>query len=611
MRTFSDPGWLRRLLGTWWGLALVCCLSASVQAGEMPFAKPYSHFSQNEPLSAVLADFARAQGFQATVSEALSGTLSGAFQAQPPGDFLDGLGRAFGVRWYVLGRRAYFYQVDETTDAFIHAQTISAQTLYQLLMDAGVVAAQLPLRMPADPNGFLRVSGSPAYVRRIQSLAEELERSAASKMVLRVFKLKYASADDISMESMGRTLTVPGVASILKAMVTGQNVSTAVTGKAQTTVDRLKGKGLSADAAPNPTSQAQANAAINAAPPAEDGTRPQVGVGQFNIVADSRVNAVVVQDTIGRMPYYERVIADLDHETHLVEIHASIVDVDTNHRRDLGIDWNWTHNDGGTQVGGGVSSGNSGSTADGVSPPASWSSNAGGVLSTIYTHGANTFMARIAALQQNGDAQMLGQPSVLTSDNLEATLENTTTYYIQVAGRQEVDLFKVEAGTVLRVTPHIIENSQGVPAIKLTVTVQDDQENVDAANMVGEMAIPPIKQTKINTQAIIDAGQSLLVGGYYYEKKSDTVNGVPLLMNIPWVGNLFKSTSRESRQMERLILITPKIVRLGEAQALPGAILQGDFSRDPATGKERGTAPPVAGNAASSTPPAVVRSTVP
>ncbi len=123
-----------------------------------------------------------------------------------------------------------------------------------------------------------------------------------------------------------------------------------------------------------------------------------------------------------------------------------------------------------------------------------------------------------------------------------------------------MDLFKVEAGTVLRVTPHIIHEN-GTTSIKLAVSVQDDQ---DTASYTQTGNVPPIKQTKINTQAVVSAGQSLLIGGYYYEQKDQTENGVPVLKEVPVLGHLFKKTSNKNKKMERLILITPRIVRLDD-----------------------------------------------
>jgi type III secretion protein C len=94
-------------------------------------------------------------------------------------------------------------------------------------------------------------------------------------------------------------------------------------------------------------------------------------------------------------------------------------------------------------------------------------------------------------------------------------------------------------------------------------------------------AIPSTKQTKINTQAIVDAGQSLLIGGYYFEEKRSGEDGVPVLMHLPLVGQLFKTTTDNAKQMERLVLITPRILRLGNRDVLPPQVSEADFLRAP------------------------------
>ncbi|GHU32801.1 EscC/YscC/HrcC family type III secretion system outer membrane ring protein [Betaproteobacteria bacterium] len=518
------------------------------------FRAPYTHYAHQEPLSDALADFARAQGYRADVSDALArreGRLSGRFDKIPPRRFLESMERAFGAHWYLSSDATlHFYHASEFRRIFLQAPSLGVDALFRQLMETGMVSAQLPLEPPRGGRNVLAIGGPEPYVQAVAVMAERLDQ-ASVRSVMRVFRLKYASADDLTVESMGRKVTVPGVASLLRAMVTGQGSTggTVKTGKA--TVEKLKGSGLAAkgaDAAPAPEPAGAESA------------------GGVSIVADPRVNAVVVQDLVARMPYYEQVIGDLDKETHLIEIHAAIVDIDSDYTRELGLTWGGRRTNGNVEIGGEVS----------LPQPG----DAGGILSTIYTHGNSYFVARIQAMEKNGVARMLGRPSVLTTDNLEATLENITTYYVSVRGQEEVDLFKVEAGTVLRVTPHIIENTARGPSIKLSVTMQDDQENSGAAT-TGDMAIPPIKQTKINTQAIIDAGQSLLIGGYYYEEKRTGEDGVPGLMHLPLLGNLFKSTTTSTRLMERLVLITPRIIRLGENNALPAQVSGNDFLREP------------------------------
>ena len=157
----------------------------------------------------------------------------------------------------------------------------------------------------------------------------------------------------------------------------------------------------------------------------------------------------------------------------------------------------------------------------------------------------------------------------------------------------------MEAGTVLRVTPHIIRDAAGQTSIKLVVSVQDDQNSDSGTTSVG--ALPPIKQTKINTQAIVGAGQSLLIGGYYYEKKNTDASGIPILMHIPVLGHLFKTTEKGTKRMERLILITPKVIHLNDPQNVPARVDDPSFHRSPTQSdyQERAPQDPASGSGCS------------
>lgn len=202
--------------------------------------------------------------------------------------------------------------------------------------------------------------------------------------------------------------------------------------------------------------------------------------------------------------------------------------------------------------------------------------------STLYSHGSDYFLARVTALEEDGQARVLGKPSVLTMDNVQASLENTSSYYVPVSGNESSDLFKIDSGTVLKVTPHIIPGLPGqADSIKLMVSVQDDRDDGSNLFSVDPNNLSPIKQTKINTQAIVGEGQSLLIGGHYYEIQSDAETGIPGLKNIPILGGLFGATGKKHQRMERLILITPRIVRMDTASNVPTRVDDPRFSRTP------------------------------
>lgn len=552
-RLFSAP-FLRQVLLTC--LCLLMLAAGSAQAAL--FRQPFSYYADSQELGTVLMNFARTEGYAASISPQVKGTVSGRFQNVEPLTFLSGMQNAFDVNWYTLGRTLYFYHTGETQRIFISPRTGTAKQLYDALQKSAVFSPQLPPSL-GTAGDVLSVSGPPEYLSQIKNAVAAFEVSQTEQIVMRVFPLKHAWAEDITVSSMDKTVTVPGIASILRAMVMGSPVSGTRVTQEKATVEKLGGKGLSALGREEST-------------PAPQASPTPVSTGSISIMADPRVNAVLVSDAAYRMPYYAQVIKDLDKPVELVEIHAAIVDIDTDFKRELGIAFQGAGGNG-NWSGGGTSTG---STTGGTGMPSPGVMDSAGLtLSTIYTHGSDFFLARIQALEENNEARVLGRPSVLTVDNIQATLENTTTYYVEVEGYQAVDLYKVEAGTVLRVTPHIIREN-GETSIKLAVSVQDDQDN--SSSVSTNSGVPPIKQTKINTQAIVNAGQSLLIGGYYYEQKGEDESGVPLLMDIPVIGNLFKTKSRQSKRMERLILITPRIVQL-DGTNVPSQVEDPSFHR--------------------------------
>ncbi len=507
--------------------------------------RPFSYFADHQDLGSVLLNFAQAEGYSASLSPLVKGKVSGRFEEVDPSQFLEGMQSAFGVRWYTLGGTLYFYHSSETKKIFLSTRS-GAGKLYDNLRRSHVFSPQLPATFGAAGDVII-ISGPAEYLSQIQNAAAAFENTQTEQIVMKVFPLKHAWAEDMTVSSMDKNVTIPGIASILRAMVMGTPLSGSSVTQQRATVEKLGGKGLAA----------QGNSDNSASSSSVSMGSQAVTAGSVSIIADPRVNSVIVSDASYRMPYYEQVIRDLDKPVELVEIHAAIVDIDTDFKRDLGITFQGSKNkDNGWSVGG-SSSGSTLNTS--VLPTAGIVSDAGMTISTIYTHGADFFLSRIHALEENNEARMLGRPSVLTVDNIQATLENTTTYYVQVQGYQAVDLYKVEAGTVLRVTPHIIREN-GETSIKLVVNVQDDQDT--STSSTTSSGVPPIKQTKINTQAIVSAGQSLLIGGYYYEEKSNDKSGVPGLMDVPVVGSLFKAKTKSTKRMERLILITPRIVNL-------------------------------------------------
>ncbi|RZI97361.1 MAG: EscC/YscC/HrcC family type III secretion system outer membrane ring protein, partial [Rubrivivax sp.] len=269
------------------------------------------------------------------------------------------------------------------------------------------------------------------------------------------------------------------------------------------------------------------------------------------IEADPRLNAVIVRDLPERLDRYAALIKSLDIEPQSLEIEATIIDINTDRMRELGINWRYNRGLSSLMFGNGTVSDNRLNGRVDPTPSAE-----GGVISAVIGD-RYPFVARITALQSDGAAKVVSSPQVVTLSNVEAVFDNSSTYYVRVAGREEVDLFNVTAGTRLRVTPHVFrddKDGEGTPRIKLLVQIED-------GGLTGQTVdqLPIVERSGINTQALISEGESLLIGGMVRDSSNAGVDKVPVLGDIPVLGNLFKTQRKGGQRIERMFLITPRL----------------------------------------------------
>jgi type II secretory pathway component GspD/PulD (secretin) len=254
------------------------------------------------------------------------------------------------------------------------------------------------------------------------------------------------------------------------------------------------------------------------------------------IESDSRINAVIVSATEDKLPFFERLIKELDTPSKLVQIDVTIIDVSASRLSELGIDWEI----GPLEV---ISS---------ISP------SAGLAISGMTSAGTVDFASDVQALEQVGDARIVSQPSVLTFDSVEAVIDESETFYVEVSGSYAANLFEVQTGTLLRVTPRIVED-EDVRDIELYVDIRDG--SVDDSSEVD--GIPTVDESTLTTTALVADSQGLLLGGLYRTENNNVDEKVPLLGDLPVLGAAFRSRSIDQTTVVRLFLLTPRIVELG------------------------------------------------
>jgi len=534
-------------------------VSFAAQAAGMPNGeRKVSITAREQPIGAFLQNLFATVDVPANVSPNVGGNLNGTF-AGPADRVLRDVCRVYNLVSYYDGAVVHVVPASEMVTRNF---SVGAAASSRLMRDV------TELRL-ADTRNTLRTTGEGSVVavgtRRFVEQVDELLRNAqaapaapgaapAGTMDFRVFYLRYGWAQDTTMNVGGRQIVVPGVASILRSVVGAKSTSPIASDiNSPPTLPHLRGQGLKKTSAGG-RDEAPARggavdtlvAALGAAAQADAGTAPSSAVNdprQVRIEADPRLNAIIVRDLAERLPRYEQLIAALDVEPQSLEIEATIIDVNTDRMRELGINWRWNNAGYGAAYSGNVPT-----------------TGAGGIVSAVLGS-AGQFFARIRAMQAEGSARVVSSPQVVTLSNVEAVFDNSSTFYVRVAGRDEVDLFNVSAGTSLRVTPHVFRDADST-RIKLLVNVED-------GNVTGRQVdqIPVVERSTINTQALIMEGESLLIGGMTRESMSSNVDKVPGLGDVPIIGNAFKNKTTASSRIERMFLITPRLA--GSRPAAP------------------------------------------
>jgi len=168
---------------------------------------------------------------------------------------------------------------------------------------------------------------------------------------------------------------------------------------------------------------------------------------------------------------------------------------------------------------------------------------------------ASKLIARLHALQTDDAANILSQPSILTSDNAGAFIDLSDTFYIQQTAERYASTTPIQVGTSLRVTPRYIGGGSETQ-VELTVDIEDGAIQRDQP----VAGLPTVRRSNISTLAVVGDGQTLLIGGNNTSLDSSAIEKVPFLGDIPGLGWLFSARKRNNSNTQRLFLIRPRVV---------------------------------------------------
>ncbi len=270
-----------------------------------------------------------------------------------------------------------------------------------------------------------------------------------------------------------------------------------------------------------------------------------------SVTADERTNQVLVRVFPGRSEEVQKLIRQLDQPTREVLIEARVLQVILKPNFDTGIDWTGIfQNNGKNKFNLKSMLGNSNT------------STSFGQIG-VGTINSGDFAAQIRALHQVSDTKILSSPQILVTNNDEAKIHigDTVPYIVSTTNGtgdnaiKSEDVRFIDVGLKLNVIPTI--NEDGMVTMKLRPEIS----SVVARIQSDKGGIPQVNKTEVETSVMVQDGMTIVMAGLRKEDKTHTKKGVPGLMNVPYIGNLFGSTADTITSTEIVILITPHIVK--------------------------------------------------
>lgn len=384
-------------------------------------------------------------------------------------------------------------------------------------------------------NAVLVISPQPAYLDKVETWIDRLDRGGegAGRRIF-VYHVQNGRAEDLAkvldsiFQSDGdgrQRQTGDGLApGLTPAVLTGASPA-------------VEGEGNNRPVPPPARGQRVSDTT---------GISAIIAGGKIRIIADKRNNALVILATTAEYRMIEATLKRLDLTPLQVLIEVTIAEVTLNDELRYGLQWFFQK--GNNNV--------------------SFSTLASGAVSSAFPGFSYVFtpsnaQAVLNALAEITDLRVISSPQLMVLNNQTARLQVgdqvpiATQSAVSVSDPNAPIVNSIEfkdTGVILTVTPRV--NAGGL------VTMEVLQEVSDVIlTTTSDLNSPTIQQRSIESTVAVQSGDTVALGGLIQDREEESQSGVPLLSEIPILGNLFKSTNKIKRRTELLVLITPRVVR--------------------------------------------------
>lgn len=301
-----------------------------------------------------------------------------------------------------------------------------------------------------------------------------------------------------------------------------------------------------------------------------------------SVTVDDRTNSIIAYQTQDKLDELRRVVTQLDIPVRQVMIEARIVEANVDYSKSLGVRWGGNFWANGSKWNSWGKNGNlgvaddpnaNGKPGDDDYRPSGQVGRYPGVRETplnspfvdmgvanataglgigFITNNAILDL-QLSAMEKTGNGEVVSQPKVVTSDKETAKiLKGAEIPYQEASSSGATSTSFKEAALSLEVTPQITPDNRIIMDVKVT------KDEADFANALN--GVPPIKKNEVNAKVLVTDGETIVIGGVFSNTQSKSVDKVPFLGDLPFIGRIFRRDLVQDQKSELLVFITPRIL---------------------------------------------------
>lgn len=428
--------------------------------------------------------------------------------------------------------------------------------------DRGMIRGKVQIMADERSNQLIIVT-RPSNMAFFKRIIDVLDIETAPEIAVEIIRLKYAQAETVDSEK--------GVADLLNELIDSSSSSKSNEQNNRNTNNNANNRNLTNRSWPP-------RQAVNNLPANVKSKLGELRKENIKILADKRINAVMVMASPGDLQAIKEIIASMDIPVAQVLIETVVLNVGLSDEVSTGIQWvkrvsggnkyKDSYGGGGIPDGAGTTPTDLFNLATNVTTAIGSISGGGQYFGTINKLNLD-FLIR--ATESDSRTKVLTSPVLMTQDNKEATLENTELAYLyngmkymgsSYSGSDyQPDIKQEEIGLTIKVTPRI--NPDGTVVLTFEETFQNlgTPQEVPGSGVDGASSRWPSPVTrKLSGSISVSNGQTVILGGLVTQTKTESEGGIPVLKNIPWIGRyLFGYTDYSDTRDELLIFLTPHV----------------------------------------------------